>query len=759
MEDKNIDIKVTVETNQAVKNLDNLKKSADKAEGSVKKVSKAGKDVSKDTGKSISVAKDVGEAWEQAFENASEALGSTGESLRKIFAAVKSAIPVVKSLNSTAVSGLKKVKAAIISSGVGILILALGEVIAHWQDITKWLGIGKKAQEEYNRTVEDTKNRLEDLDLEQDKERAKLEAQGATQEELAQFDIEASQKRLDKLKEITQETENNHKLKKKDRKEQLKSLSEEQEAEEHNLKILKSKLETVKEVAEINEENARKAEEEEKRREEEEAAEQARLERLERLQQLRADLQSASNNASDTLKKLAEHEKNGLLKSTGGFFTKLLDPKTATKSTDEVVAYIEMAFKELNRKLGTDLKITTGLYEGLLEGDKFSFNLQQKEINSERERLFAEGRITLEESLELELRIKKKAYEKERELLIKRKEFLEENGSGQELEKVKSDLKILDDEIATFQINQNARIAKAAADAKAKMDADSAAIREANLEAIEKELESKRKKLESKYIAEDRALKGEEFDTSFRRGLFKRSREYEQNQIAQIESLMNYYGELYALETDPDAKLSILENLQDLETQKTQIEREGLEERKQLRLEEVQSYMDAANSIADIFGTVAQLEEERIQRQLDAGDIGIEAAKSQFETVKQWQYAQTWINTIAGMTAALTSPILNSTPGGWVAASAQAASLLATGIAQTIKIKNTDFNGGGVSSGGSGITASPSVTPIDVRNDIQQSPTVLPDSQSPRNQRVYILERDIQDSNRRVEIRENNSTF
>ena len=43
MEDKNIDIKVTVQTDKAVKNLDNLKKSADKAEGSVKKVNKAGK--------------------------------------------------------------------------------------------------------------------------------------------------------------------------------------------------------------------------------------------------------------------------------------------------------------------------------------------------------------------------------------------------------------------------------------------------------------------------------------------------------------------------------------------------------------------------------------------------------------------------------------------------------------------------------------------------------------------------------------------
>ena len=58
MEDKNVNIKVTVQTDKAVENLDDLKKSADKAAGSVEKVSKAGKDVDK----SIPVAKDVGQA-------------------------------------------------------------------------------------------------------------------------------------------------------------------------------------------------------------------------------------------------------------------------------------------------------------------------------------------------------------------------------------------------------------------------------------------------------------------------------------------------------------------------------------------------------------------------------------------------------------------------------------------------------------------------------------------------------------------------
>lgn len=755
MEDKNINIKFTVQTDKAVRNLDKLKKSADKAEGSLKKAGKAGKDVDK----AIPGVKDLDKAWEQFFNNLTDELGPAGTSLKKVFSAVKAAIPTVKALNKTAITGLKGITKALAATGLGALVVIIGEIAAHWKDITGWLGIGKKAQEEYNKTVEASRNDIEELGVLEERNRAKLVAQGATEKELAQFDIEASQRKLDKIQEIIQETDKDHKLKKKYKKEQIQSLTDEWNAENHNLWLLKEKLKTVKEVSEINEENARKAEEEEKRREEEEAAEQARQERLEKLQQLKADLKSATNSASETLKILAEKEKEGLLKFTGGFFTNLLKPETATKATDEVVAYIEKAFKELNEKLGTDLAITPEIYEGLLEGEKFSFNLQQEEENAERERLFAEGQISLEENLKRELEIKKKAFEKEKELLLKKKEFLEKNGFGQDLEKVNSDLNVLEDKTATYIANQNARIAKAAADAKAKAEAEIEAQIAAQQEAEEKVRESKRRELESKYLAKDRALKGEEFDTSFRRGLFKRSREYEQNQLAQIENQKEYYQELLNIEVDPDTRASILESLQDLESEKTRIEREGIEERKQQRLEEIQSYADAANSIAEIFGTVAAAEEERIQRQLDAGEIGIEAAKSQFETVKQWQYAQTWINTISGMTAALTSPILNSTPGGWVAAATQAASLLATGIVQTNKIKNTQFNGGGVSSGNSGISASPSVTPIDVRNDIQQSPTVLPDSQSPRNQRVYILERDIQDSNRRVEIRENNSTF
>lgn len=740
MEDKNIDIKVTVQTDKAVQNLDDLKKSADKAANSVEKVSDAGKDVDK----AIPTVNGLGDAWEQVFDNVTEALGPTGASLKKVFTAVKAAIPTVKTLNSTALTGLRGIKAAIASTGIGLLILAVGELAAHWEDlvrITNSGSIGKKAQEDYNNLVGESESRIKDVNTLLERQRKVMEANGASQIELAEFDIQASKRREEaylRQMDIMKASYGRNEITKKQLEEQAGVYAELINAEKDKRRELENTLITVKDVTKAQE--ARSKWEEDKANQEK-----ADKERLEQLKLLKEELQAMTGDAWSTLTRLSEAEGEGLIKSTKGYFTKLLDPKTATQDADKVVKYIEKAFKELNKELGTELKVTTDIYDGLLEGDRFRNSLNYDKLTAQRESQFAEGQISLEENLQKELEIEEWAFEQEEALLLKRKAFLEENGSGQELEETLAQLDILRSNWTTFQANQNARIAKAAADAQAKIE--------------EENLNSSRKALESAFKDQESLLKDQEQKILDIRNPFKLSKEYEKNQLAQIENLKDYYQQLLDIETDPDTRDSILESIKDLNDQKTEIERAGAEERKQIRIEEIQSYADAANSIAEIFGTVAEAEEERIQRQLDAGDIGIEAAKSQFETVKKWQYAQTWINTIAGMTAALTAPSLQSNPAGWVAAAAQAASLLATGIAQTIKIKNTDFNGGGVSTGGSGISASPSVTPIDVRNDIQQSPTVLPDSQSPRNQRVYILERDIQDSNRRVEVRESNSTF
>lgn len=294
----------------------------------------------------------------------------------------------------------------------------------------------------------------------------------------------------------------------------------------------------------------------------------------------------------------------------------------------------------------------------------------------------------------------------------------------------------------------------------------------------------------SKYNADTRWEKEEErlaasFDDTYAKAKVKLKRSKEES-LAEIDEwlhqLKNMALEAYALSqtaVTPELKIEayaqlqkisqayqeLLENRQTLEwnffNENTKLLNEfderRLESTKKTLQEEVLLYADALQSIGSIYGTLAEMEEDRIRRQVEAGEITEEQAKKQFETVKAWQYAETWINTLAGMTAALMAPSMQGLGiPGWIAAATQAASLLATGIAQTIKIKNTQFGSG--PSGGGGNAGMAGATPLQVMSDITPSPTMnIPVSSE--DTRVYILESDIQKSNNRVKVREDNTTW
>ena len=205
---------------------------------------------------------------------------------------------------------------------------------------------------------------------------------------------------------------------------------------------------------------------------------------------------------------------------------------------------------------------------------------------------------------------------------------------------------------------------------------------------------------------------------------------------------------------DTQEREELDQKIEENEQQKEILRRKRVTQRKKDLADEVVAYAQAAQSIADVFGIVAEAQEDSIRRRLKNNKISEEQAEEEFERVKGYQIAQTWINTLAGMTAAIAS-VQGAGPAGWIAGAAQAAALLASGIAQTAKIRNTRFNEG---SGGASVP-SVGVTPVQVVEDIQPSPSTLPESQSPTDQRVYILQSDLEESHRQVEVREANSSF
>ena len=118
------------------KGLDSLGKAAKKA---AKEIDNLNKTVDKTT-EAVDKAKAASQAWGAAFSdvmlNAASSLDVASPGFRELVSQVRGAIPIVKSLNLTAVKGLKGVKAAIASTGIGLLIIAVGELAANWSKVT-----------------------------------------------------------------------------------------------------------------------------------------------------------------------------------------------------------------------------------------------------------------------------------------------------------------------------------------------------------------------------------------------------------------------------------------------------------------------------------------------------------------------------------------------------------------------------------------------------------------------------------------------
>ena len=170
-----------------------------------------------------------------------------------------------------------------------------------------------------------------------------------------------------------------------------------------------------------------------------------------------------------------------------------------------------------------------------------------------------------------------------------------------------------------------------------------------------------------------------------------------------------------------------------------------------LLIKSFQRVTDAISSmstnLANILGSVSDMIMDTAQAQLDAGEITSEEYERQFNKAKGIQIAQATINTIAGAVGAFMG--ITRDTGGWgiAAAAIEAAAVLAAGFAQIAQIRNTkvDSNGGGGGGGDSTTFQLPSVMvpePTRVQNttnqdDIDQLKNALGD------QKVYVVESDI----------------
>lgn len=218
-----------------------------------------------------------------------------------------------------------------------------------------------------------------------------------------------------------------------------------------------------------------------------------------------------------------------------------------------------------------------------------------------------------------------------------------------------------------------------------------------------------------------------------------------------MESALSYEQEI----TDARSQiwLSYFTRLDELRQEDLKKQDKASKESEKIEQLKQRAIIGSVNAIGSVLGSVADMYEA------SAGDSE-EAARQ----VKNIRIAEATINTISGAVAAYMSAQSLPVPFNTIVGAVQAATVLAAGMAQIAKIRNTEINKDSAPSGStSGISASvsaPTVTPqvSNVRNVTSASEEERL-NQMASSQKVYILSSDIEASQRQRKVQVQESSF
>ena len=181
-----------------------------------------------------------------------------------------------------------------------------------------------------------------------------------------------------------------------------------------------------------------------------------------------------------------------------------------------------------------------------------------------------------------------------------------------------------------------------------------------------------------------------------------------------------------------------------------------LEKRKredvQLTLQKWQEAVNFAQNTVSLFGTIAG----------EIANYTLEYAEEGTEAYKSAQITQAVISTLSGMVGVFSQALsAYGLPWGAVVGGIGATMMGAVGAARINQIRNANSNTN-ISGGGASASTSVGVEPLLNQDyDLQRitNLSLQSDAYLPGNTQVYVLESDIQEVGNRVQVRENNATF
>lgn len=235
-----------------------------------------------------------------------------------------------------------------------------------------------------------------------------------------------------------------------------------------------------------------------------------------------------------------------------------------------------------------------------------------------------------------------------------------------------------------------------------------------------------------------------------------------------LEGTKAIYEELFKLDNlSEEKKQEYADKIKEIDAALIENSHNTKEVQKAQAQDLVNTYNQVSQSIGELMNNVAEIWQDSIKQRVKNGKITEEQGKKEFENSKKLQIATAIINGLAGVATAVSTAMSLGPITGPIVGAANSALVIATTAAQIAKIKSTTFDGESVG----GDVASAQVSPTQAvmeyvpnysTNVTGNSETVdLANAVSERQKdtRVYLVESDVQEMGKRVEIREAESTF
>ena len=251
---------------------------------------------------------------------------------------------------------------------------------------------------------------------------------------------------------------------------------------------------------------------------------------------------------------------------------------------------------------------------------------------------------------------------------------------------------------------------------------------------------------------------------------FEKNKKLLQIDRERLEGTKAIYEELHNLDgLSEEQKQEYANKLKEIDADLAENSKQMTDLKKEEAMSLLNTYGQVAQGIGDLMSTISDIWQDSIKERVKNGKITEEEGKKEFEKSKKLQIATAIINGLAGVAMAVSTAMSLGPIAGPIMAAVNSAMVIATTAAQISKIKSTTFDSGGGGSMGGEVSAQAAPTPAAMEYVPNYSTNITGESETvnlanavndgQKDQRVYLVESDINEVGKRVEVREKEITF